>query len=293
MQPDALTALVRTALPGAAVTVRPPLDGSQNRHAEAVLPDGTALFVKVYGERDKHHAEGAVVAALCARYDWPVAAVGEGVVGDGEAGVGWRAFPLLDLAPVEPSPALLAVWAERLADVHRCPAPNGLDTNVRAVDQVERRLARLRAVADTPVLAVADRAAARWDAVRDTIGAEAAAYETPYRLLTNDFGFRNTCVRPDGAVALYDFERSGPGDPHWDLGKAWDRELADPAYRAAFLAAYRAAMPDAGDWPHPATLWVTRFAGAMAAIPYALRVGADGFVRESVDLLTRLETEAP
>jgi aminoglycoside phosphotransferase (APT) family kinase protein len=290
MQPDALTALVRAALPGAAVTVRPPLDGSQNRHADAVLPDGTALFVKVYAEREQHHAEGAVLAALCDRYGWPVAAVGDGVV----EGVGWRAFPLLDLAPVEPSPVLLAVWAERLADVHRCPIPDGLPTNVRAVDQVERRLARLRAVADTPLLAeVADRAAARWDAVRDTIGAEAAAHETPYRLLTNDFGYRNTCVRPDGAVALYDFERSGPGDPHWDLGKAWDIELRDPADRAAFVAAYRAAMPDADDWPHPPTLWVTRFAGAMAAIPYALRVGAGGFVRESVDLLARLEVEPP
>ncbi len=290
MQPDALTALVRAALPGAAVTVRPPLDGSQNDHAEAVLPDGTALFVKVYGERDKHHAEGAALAALCARYDWPVAAVAEGLVDE----VGWRAFPLLDLAPVEKSAALLAVWAQRLADVHRCPAPDGLDTNVRAVDQVERRLAKLRAVADTPTLAeVVERAAARWDAVRDTIGAEAAAHETPYRLLTNDFGFRNTCVRPDGAVALYDFERSGPGDPHWDIGKAWDRELADPADRATFLAAYRAALPDADDWPHPPTLWVTRFAGAMAAIPYALRVGADTFVRESVDLLARLEDEPP
>jgi aminoglycoside phosphotransferase (APT) family kinase protein len=289
MHPDALTALVRAALPGAAVTARLPLDGSQNDHADARLPDGTALFVKVYGEREKHHAEGAVLTALCDRYDWPVASAAEGVVD----GVGWRAFPLLDLTPVEPSPALLAVWAERLADVHRCPVPDGLESNVRAVEQVERRLARLRAVAGLRGLAgVADAAERLWDAVRETIGAEAAAHETPYVLLTNDFGFRNTCVRPDGVVALYDFERSGPGDPHWDIGKAWDIELRGPADRATFLAAYRAALPGSDGWPHPPTLWVTRFAGAMAAIPYALRVGADGFLRSSVDLLARLAVEA-
>jgi hypothetical protein len=279
MDAETLTALVRAVLPGAAVTALPPLRGSENAHAEARLPDGTALFVKVYADAAKCRAERLVLDALAERYDWPVPPVA--------GGESWLAFPLLDLAPVTASPETLRAWGGRLAEVHACPPPGGLAEIGRAVDHVERRLDRLRACDP----AVAATATALWDAVAGTVGAAAAERRTPPVLLSNDFGLRNTVHRPDGVLALIDFERADTGDPHWDLGRAWDIELTGAAERAAFLAGYRAVLPDATGLPHEPTLWVTRFVGAVGAVPYALRLGDPVFRRHALAVLDRLAAE--
>jgi aminoglycoside phosphotransferase (APT) family kinase protein len=271
MDADALTALVRAALPGADVAPLPPLRGSENAHAEARLPDGTALFVKVYRYPERCAAERVVLGALGARYDWPILPVTSGAVG----GVAWQAFPLLDLTSVEAPP--YGAWGARLADVHACPPPEGLPRKTRAVDQVGDRLARLRDPA------VASAASALWDAVAGTVGAAAAARETAPVLLMNDFHLRNTALRPDGVLTLVDFERAETGDPHWDLGKVWDDGLTEEADRAAFLAG--------AAWPHGPTLWVTRFAGALATIPYAERVGDPVFRAHAVAVLAALRAE--
>jgi hypothetical protein len=271
MDAAALAALVRAALPGADVTPLPPLRGSENAHAEARLPGAAPLFVKVYRYPDRGAAEARVLAALGARYDWPVLPVASGDVG----GVAWQAFPLLDLAPPDPVPP--ALWGARLADVHACPPPEGLPRKPRAVADVPARLDRLR----DPALASA--ASALWDAVAGTVGAAAAARETAPVLLVNDFHLRNTAVRPDGVLTLVDFERAEVGDPHWDLGKVWDDGLTEEADRAAFLGG--------AAWPHGPTLWVTRFAAALAAIPYADRVGDPAFRAHAVAVLAALRAE--
>ncbi|HEU0133080.1 MAG TPA: aminoglycoside phosphotransferase family protein [Mycobacteriales bacterium] len=251
------------------VRLHAPARGSVNRHAEVDLPAG-GVFVKLYEQPAFAPVERAVLDALAARYDWPVPAV--------DGGDGWLAFPLLDLAPGWSS-AALPVLGARLAEVHATPVPEGVPPMADPVAQVPRRLDRLRSFDPRG----ADAAAATWERA---VTVRAAARTGANVLLHNDFGPRNAVRRPDGTVALIDLERAGAGDPHWDLGKVWDVELADPADRRAFLAGY-----GARDWPHPETLWTTRFAAALAAVPFARRIGDAAFARWAYDLLDRLAAE--
>ena len=234
---------------------------SLNHHLETTLPDGRPAFVKVYADPGNARVERAVLDALAARYDWPVTAV--------DGGRGWLAFPLLDVRPATD----LRMLGALLADVHTCPPPPGLATMPRGVDAVPSRLARL---GDASAVATWERATA--------IRRDAEAYTTPDVLLHNDFGLRNAVVRPDGVMALIDFERSETGDPHWDLGKTWDAELVGS--RETFVDGY-GGMP----WLHETTLWCTRFAAALAAVSYAMKVGDTTFAAWGRDLLRTLDGE--
>ncbi len=234
---------------------------SLNRHLDDTLPDGRRVFVKVYADPGNARVERTVLTALAARYDWPVTPV--------DGGEGWLAFPLLDLRPATSVRALGAL----LADVHACPPPAGLATMPRAVDAVPARLTRL---GDAGAVATWERAT--------TIRRDAERYTTRDVLLHNDAGLRNAAVRPDGVTALLDFERSETGDPHWDLGKTWDAELAGA--RETFLDGYGGAP-----WLHVPTLWCTRFAAALAAVSYATKVGDEEFAAWGRALLLTLDAE--
>lgn len=93
-------------------------------------------------------------------------------------------------------------------------------------------------------------------------------------------------------AVLLDFEHAAIGDPHWDLGKIWDQELADPDLRKEFVGAYRQ-RARLCDWPDPRVLWVTRFAAAMGIFPYAARVDDADFFGHGVEKLVTLRGELP
>jgi hypothetical protein len=282
-----IVAAVRLAIPDAEVTFRPPAPGSQNRHAVASRRDGTRLFIKAYADPGGCATERLVLDRLGHELPWPVlpAAGGTG------AGACWLAFPLTALSPVTASPGTFRDWGRRLAEVHACAPPDGLEKSSRAVDLVDERLRKLEAAGIPDARDAAAAARDLWAAASGTLGREALTHREPDRLLTHDFGFRNTYRTERGSMVLIDFERAGTGDPHWELGKAWDRELRDPADARAFVAAYHAAMPGSEGWPHYPTLWTTRFAAALAAIPYAARVGDADFMHEAAAVLDVLREE--
>jgi Phosphotransferase enzyme family len=278
---------VRSLAPDAELEIQSQLAGSQNRHAIARFPNRPSWFVKIYPEAERFSAERLVLAELGKTYSWPILPV----AGSDQGPIVWQAFPLVELTAISPSPSVMREWGALLADVHAGAVPAGLLISARAVDVVEQRLARLDEYDLPSVRPTAGLARAIWDKAALTIGREAAAHHEPFRLLMNDFGFRNTYRLPGGQLALIDFERSVVGDPHWDLGKAWDRELANPEWAAGFLSAYHESLPGAAEWPHRPTLLVTRLAAALAAIPYALRVGDQPFMHEAYEVLQRVEAE--
>lgn len=284
---DILRAM-RNMSPQAEVYVQAQLEGSQNRHAVVRFPDRSPWFVKFYAEAGRYEVEQIVLGELGKKFPWPIPPI----AGSREP-IAWQAFPFVDLTTVTPSLSVMREWGALLADVHSCTVPAGIPTSSRAVDVLDERLARLDDY-DLPFVHESAALAKRvWKKAAGSIGRAAAVHHELPRLLTNDFGFRNTYRVPSGRMILIDFERSVGGDPHWDLGKAWDRELSNPEWAAAFLAAYHESLPGSQDWPHAPTLWVTRLAAALAAIPYALRVGDKPFMLEAFAVMQRLETEIP
>ncbi|MHB8244616.1 MAG: phosphotransferase [Acidimicrobiales bacterium] len=283
-----LVALLAELWPAARVELHPPLRGSQNRHGRVFPDNGSqALFVKLYADAMCYETEERVLAALASNLSWPILPTGSGMHG----GVAWRSFPLTQLSEVELNPRTLFIWGQRLAEVHGCDTPGELERSPRAADVVVPRLERLDAYDLPEVVDAAQQAKRLWGRAEGTVGKDSLAHVDREVLLTHDFGSRNTKILPDGTMTLIDFERAGAGDPHWDLGKVWDQELKDGAQSRLFLAGYRSVLPETADWPHSATLWVTRFVAALAAIPYALRVEDQLFLRHAIWLLGRLETE--
>jgi hypothetical protein len=211
-----LASLVQIEFPGAAVRIMPQMEGSENRHGVATVSNSTErLFVKFYSGREKYRVESAALGTLGSAYDWPILPV----AGSDSTEIAWLAFPHIQLEQVTRSPQTLREWGTRLAEVHLSTPPGVLGVSPRAVDTVDQRLVKLAECSEMPVVAEATTAAERlWSRVRDTVGTEAREHHTRNRLLTNDFGFRNTYRLPSGVMTLIDFERATVGDPHWELG---------------------------------------------------------------------------
>jgi aminoglycoside phosphotransferase (APT) family kinase protein len=245
------------------------------------------LFVKLYSNKAKYAAEYSALSAIGKRYSWTILPV----AGSDSGALAWQSFPFIDLQPIDELAFSFYDWGVRLAELHSCEPPGSLARSQRAIDVVEKRLELLALLREPVAVKSAQDASAIWLRARGTVGDDAQHYQSIPCLISNDFGFRNTFLRPDGQLILIDFERATIGDPHWELGKAWDRELRSVSDREDFLGGYHARLSYRQDWPHRATLWVTRFVACVAAIPYALRVGDQEFLDHSIAVLRELRWE--
>lgn len=283
----ALLRLLETEFPEAEIVLWPRLGGSENRHAAVIVKDRSVmLFVKFYSNKDKYKTERIALAAIGERYTWPILPISGSDAGE----PAWQSFPYVEVKAIDEATFPFYDWGVRLAELHSCEPP-GLPRSQRAIDVVATRLELLGELSDPVAIRSAQHADTIWRRARAIVGDDAKRHEATPRLISNDFGFRNTFVRPDGQLALIDFEWATVGDPHWELGKAWDRELVSAGDRDIFLSGYRATIEDHSHWPDPATLWVTRFVACLAAIPYALRVNDQQFLDHSVATMNKLEWE--
>ncbi|MEN5074731.1 aminoglycoside phosphotransferase family protein [Isoptericola cucumis] len=262
---------------------------SENRHFAGAHPQLGRLFIKVYGSRERFTREGDALEILARHHAWVLAPVREGDLST--SGHFWRAFPEVAMHPFTFDLEGCRTAAQLLADVHGTDLTSTqLPTKPHGWELVPERLAAI----------------SRWPSVHEKAArlAQDAALllddlsrgrgrRSRTRLLTEDFGVRNIHVREDdGTALLIDFEHAERGDPHWDLGKVWDQELVEPARRNAFVGEYRR-RTGLRDWPDVRALWATRFAAALAILPYAARVGDAAFFDHGVEKLHRLDAELP
>ncbi len=285
MKDDILYHALRNAFPKGIITITPPMLGSANRHSIVQTQRDQKLFVKFYETETRFKNEGIALEVLSRSSSWAILPEASGK----EQDIYWRTFPYVELRPVDFDPTQLHQWGHLLGEVHSISAPEGLERSLRAIDCVDRRLQVLRAFPE-----LAKRAEHLWERASPFVTAAVAieGKDSPVFLM-NDFGARNTFIRADTlSMVLLDFEGSGVGDAHWDLGKAWDVELLDPDRRLPFLSGYweaRQLRPDS--WPHPATLWVTRFVATLTIFPYAQRVQDRPFFEHGLQKLRILEDE--
>ncbi|MBM4442377.1 MAG: aminoglycoside phosphotransferase family protein [Candidatus Rokubacteria bacterium] len=248
--------------------------GRNSRIYRALDAGGRAWAVKVYvrqpGRRDSLATEFTALSFL---HGHGIAAVPRPVARDEE--LGWAAYDFVDGAPVrisEVGDADILAAVEFLASLRELRKARGADelpaaaeaglTVTGVVDDIERRMKRLRDVPDAPALQAflgADLAPAiermRAAAGRRLGRAGRAAHEPlapALRTLSpSDFGFHNALRRPDGGLTFVDFEYFGWDDP----AKMVSDFLLHPgmaltdAARATFAARIAGAFADDVDLP--------------------------------------------
>ncbi|MFP7675548.1 phosphotransferase family protein [Marivita sp. S0852] len=116
-----------------------------------------------------------------------------------------------------------------------------------------------------------------------------AAYGGACALVHGDFGLRNVGRLPDDTLCVFDFEHARAGHPILDFAKLWDRELAAPPQRAAFLAGYGdgcAGLPLTDEMLWPVRLWAV-----IGIMLYCSRIEDAHFRAHGQSLLDRLDRE--
>jgi aminoglycoside phosphotransferase (APT) family kinase protein len=252
------------------------------------LQQGRRLFVKLYDVVDGFQTEQEVLRLLGESHSELFIIPAER--SDITEGVPWIAFPWIDLDPVHFDLQTARSFGQLMAQLHRAPLSAALERIAHPIDLVAARLARLSVFPE-----IYERTTRLWERVSASVQQEIRAYATPPVLLQNDFGARNIFKqRARGQFIVIDFERAGAGNAHWELGKLWDRELyPDSPIRARFLEGYHEARASAADvWPHPPTLWLTRFVATLAIFPYATQVGDTEFFQHGLFKLDIIEAEA-
>jgi Ser/Thr protein kinase RdoA (MazF antagonist) len=278
---------IEIELQQAALTIAPPVlsqaHASQNAHYRGADADGQ-LFIKVYRDHQRFETEGAVIRTLRTGLESLIEPKREGLLSS--TGLWWRAFPFVELQPVDFSDvAALRSAAKMLGRIHRLPRAS-LPHLVRKPHPHQLIAVRIDRLHPWPDLLT--QARRLQSLARDRLGP--ASDDHDVCLVLGDFGQRNTFRRPDRRLVLIDFEDGGIGSGLWDLAKIWDAELAAPELRAIFLDSYADARGPIWDIS-TSDLWWTRFAAALAIFTYAARTQEDDFFAHGREKLRSLGDE--
>lgn len=255
-----------------------PTDRSENAWFRGRAGDAE-VFVKLYARPDRGRVEQAVTRALPAGLAPRLVAAGR-VAGIGEYSV----FEWLPLRTAGWSPTAAAAAGSLLARFHAVAVPADAPP-ARAPDHADLAgvVERLAEAAPDRFAQYAARLQSR--ATRELV--EAARSTRPQVLVHGDFAFRNLGTASPGRWLLVDFERVRVAPAEFDLDRVWDRELAAPALRRAFLAAYRERSA-VRDWPDPAVLRYARLRCALTTVTRGRLNRDEDFERQGCRLLEGL-----
>lgn len=248
-------------------------------HPNAHLRAG-AMFVKVFsGRREYFEAEVAVAAARPTDLRTP-RLVSSGSLADGRP---WTGYEWVELQPAAVNPVLAEDAGRQLGLLHAQSrrVPGLRERSPDLAPAVETLCGRI-ATFDAPL---AERIQRLAEAVSSTLLKE----PTRAVLLHGDWGWRNALRGPDGAIWLIDFEHARWGHPFLDFAKPWDRELAEPTIREAFMNGY--SQTTEGSVPSTASMGMVRLWAAAGIFPYARRLGDVAFAEHGRDILDRLEAD--
>ncbi|GAB4169002.1 MAG: aminoglycoside phosphotransferase family protein [Thalassobaculales bacterium] len=217
----AARAAALAAAPVAALAAVP--GGRNNRLYRLDLADGRRFALKCYlsAAGDRRDRLGVEFAALDLLRRHGVARMPAAIAADAEAGLALYEW-IEGTAPGAPGAAdidaalatagELAALARRLPETAAGEASEACRSETALLGQIERRRARLAAIADPPAALSEILAAPCFEALAAR-ARRIAAPPGPATLSPSDFGFHNAIRRADGRLVFIDFEYFGWDDP--------------------------------------------------------------------------------
>ncbi len=279
--------VIRTALEAALGCALTEITGAgpyeyHNTHYRGVLRDGTGVFVKLLSDDPGYYRAEVRAADHLAGTAIPAPSlICHGVLDEKHR---WLAFEWRDLERFTPTPRQVAFAGELLGKLHAVTR-GASDPQIRQYASVDALIAGKTAQVARIDVALADRIQRLHDAITSQGSTDPGVGTC---LLHGDVGWRNFYTDPgDQRIWIVDFEHAAIGPPLLDFAKLWDRELADPATRAAFLNGYSQHQP--GIAATPASINAVRLWAAAGIIPYARPRGDHDFEQHAHLILRKLE----